>query len=389
MNRLISVIFRKESKEMLRDRRALIAIASYVFGIPLLMAFLMFLMADGRAEDAKTSIAVDGMAQGAGLVAYLEREGFVVKEAQIAETPTNLPEGADALIVLSADFSDDLSAGRAADLWLYVDETTRGTAGRGNEVKAALQGYANHIAGIRLIMRGIPPSILSPIAVVSADLSASSFFLKVMGNSVMLMFILAPFVVGLSVALDALAGERERHSLAMLLAQPVSANAITIGKWATVASFGLLGTLLTVSLDLVLLHFVPADMLPFTIKLTTGGFFVAVAQLAALCMFVAALQLTVSIHAKSFKEGQTYMSIMMMVPVIAGYAKIYGDSKLPPFVNRLPIFADIESLGRIFFDGVVNSGLTLSAMGASLLGTLLCLMLTARRLSSERMLAEA
>ena len=83
------------------------------------------------------------------------------------------------------------------------------------------------------------------------------------------------------------------------------------------------------------------------------------------------------------------MSMMMMVPAVVGYAKIYGDSKLPEFINYLPIFSDMESLGSIFFAGVVDVQLTLAAMVAGLVGTALCLTLTIRRLSSEHMLAEA
>lgn len=389
MNRAIFTIYRKEMKDMLRDKRALIAIVSYVFGFPLMFAFLFYLMSDDRAPDVKSTIAIDGMAQAPGLVAFLEREGFEVARAETDGVPSRLPSGADALVVLPGDYAERLKEGRGARVWLYVDETSKSTSQRGSKVSGALMAYNQQVASVRLVARGVPTGLMSPLQVVQADVSKASFLNKVMGNMIMLLFTLAPFVVGLSVALDALAGERERQSLASLMALPVSSSNITLGKWAMVASFGLIGTLATMTINLISISLIPADILPFALKVTAPGLMLAIFQMVTLCMFVASLQLVVSIHAKSFKEGQTYMSMMMMVPAIVGYAKIYGDSKLPDFVNYLPIFSDMESLGSIFFAGVIDLKLTMAAIAAGLVGTALCLTLTVKRLSSEHMLADA
>ncbi|WP_417449700.1 ABC transporter permease [Kordiimonas sp.] len=389
MNRAIGTIYRKEMKDMLRDKRALIAVVSYVFGFPLLFGFLFYLMSDDRAADVKTTIAIDGMAQAPGLVAYLEREGYAVTASESETVPTGLPQGADALVVLPDNYAERLRSGQQASVWIYVDETSRATSERGMKASEALLGYNQQIAAVRLVARGVPTGLMTPMQISKGDVSQASFINKVMGNMVMLLFTLAPFVVGLSVALDALAGERERQSLASLMVMPISSATITIGKWAMIASFGLIGTLATMAVNLIVINLLPADLLPFTLKVTAPGMMLALLQLVTLCMFVASLQLVVSIHAKSFKEGQTYMSMMMMVPAIVGYSKIYGDSKLPDFVNYLPIFSDMESLGSIFFAGVVDVQLTLAAMTAGLVGTALCLSLTIKRLSSEHMLAEA
>jgi sodium transport system permease protein len=389
MNRAIFTVYRKEMKDMLRDKRALIAIVSYVFGFPLMFAFLFYLMSDDRAPDVKSAVAIDGMAQAPGLVAFMEREGFVVSPTETEGVPRSLPAGTDALVVLPDDYAERLKEGRSARVWLYVNDTSKTTSERGMKVSGALMAYSQQVASVRLVARGVPTGLMAPLQVVSADVSKASFLNKVMGNMVMLLFTLAPFVVGLSVALDALAGERERQSLASLMALPVSGANITLGKWAMVASFGLIGTLATMTINLISISLIPADILPFAIKVTAPGLMLAIFQLVTLCMFVASLQLVVSIHAKSFKEGQTYMSMMMMVPAIVGYAKIYGDSKLPDFVNYLPIFSDMESLGSIFFSGVVDLKLTLAAIAAGLVGTALCLTLTVRRLTSEHMLADA
>ncbi|NVJ70728.1 MAG: ABC transporter permease [Alphaproteobacteria bacterium] len=389
MNRLFKVVYRKEMKDMLRDKRAVLAIASYAFGIPLLMAFIFFLMSDDRGKEARTNVAVSGYDQAAGLVAFLENEGFAVTPISLEGELESLPKQTDAVIQLPADYAKKLASGQPIPVELYVDDTSRQNAERGDDVKGALKAYSLQVAGARLITRGVPLSLLAPMAINTRDLAPSSFINKMLGNSLTLLFMFSPFVMAMSVALDALAGERERQSLQSLMAQPISTPLLVAGKWAMVASFAFGGTMLAVVVDLSLLQFVPGDMLPFKLQLTAGGLLLAAVELGVLSMFVASLLLAVSIHAKSFKEGQTYMSMLMMVPVIAGYAKLYGESKLPEFVHYLPIFADLESLARIFFDGTPDLMITLSALASSLLGTIVCLMLTSRRLASEQILSEA
>ncbi|WP_417456806.1 ABC transporter permease [Kordiimonas sp.] len=391
MTAQILTVYRKEMRDMTRDKRALVAILSYVLGVPLMFAFLFFLMSDERGDDVKSTVAIHGMAQAPGLVAYLEREGYSIVDASDEETavPEQIPGNADAFLILGADYNASIKQGRQAEAVLYVDETSRVSTDRGRDIRSAILSYGNHIAGMRVVSRGVPVGLLSPISLSLADISKTSFINKVMGNMLMLIFALAPFVVGLSVALDALAGEREKQSLATLMAQPISGMSLTVGKWAMVATFGLVGTVATATLNLVTITLLPPDLLPFALKVSATGIIVAGLQVLTLCMFVASLQMAVSIHAKSFKEGQTYMSMMMIVPVFVGYSKIYGESKLPEFVNYLPIFSDMESLSSIFFDGVVNVQVTISAMLAGLAGTLLCLMLTSKRLSSEHMIADS
>lgn len=390
MNRLFKIVYRKEMRDMVRDKRALYAIGSYILGVPLLMAFIFYLMADDRAASARTVAAIAGGANAPGLVAFLEKRGLEVQQLPLLEEPPqSLPGGADALVVLPEDYAKKLSWGQIIPVQLYVDETSRTLAERGMEVTEALTAYGQQVAGVRLIARGVPVSLLMPLAVNTSDLAPSSFINKMLGNSLMLVFMLAPFVMGMSVALDALAGERERQSLQSLMAQPVASSTLVAGKWAMVSTFAAVGTLCVIVVDLVLLQFVPAEFLPFKLILTPSGMAVMVIEVVVLAMFVAALLLTVSIHAKSFKEGQTYMSMMMMVPVVVGYAKLYGESKLPEVVQYMPFFADLESLARIFFDGSPNYSVTGAAIATCLLGTAACLWLTSRRLSGEQMLSEA
>ncbi|TNE61277.1 MAG: ABC transporter permease [Alphaproteobacteria bacterium] len=389
MNPTWLVVLRKELKDMVRDKRAVLAIAYYAFGVPLLMAFVLFLMSDDRGEYDRLQVAIVGQEQAPGLVSFMANAGIEVQEAMVGANPEKLPSGADALVILPKTYADDLVAGKQVKIRLFVDETTKGGAKRGSVVERTIQAYGAQIATVRLVNRGVPPTLTMPFSVVTADLANSQFVVKMLGYSLVLLFMFAPFVSGMSVALDALAGERERQSLQSLMAQPVGARDVVIGKWLTVAIFSFAGSSLAMAVNLTVLNFLPHDVLPFPLKASVPGLLLAFSQMACLSLFVSGLLLTVSIHAKSFKEGQTYMSLFMMLPVLVGYSKMYGDAKIPAAANYLPIFADVESLSRILFVGEPSAEFILAAMVSSLIGAALCIGITTRRLTSEQLLADA
>jgi sodium transport system permease protein len=101
--------------------------------------------------------------------------------------------------------------------------------------------------------------------------------------------------------------------------------------------------------------------------------------------FVSALQIFISITAKSYKEGQTYMTMLSFLPALAGYLVIFSEDKLGNIVSYLPIFTDMKSLQSILVDGVFNQQLAVTALVLSLVGAGVCLYLSERRLGHESM----
>jgi ABC-type Na+ efflux pump permease subunit len=69
------------------------------------------------------------------------------------------------------------------------------------------------------------------------------------------------FVGGMNVAMDSIAGERERRSLVPLLMHPVSRLDLLLGKWLAVATFSAAGLSLNVAGFALLLHRAPQPAL--------------------------------------------------------------------------------------------------------------------------------
>lgn len=389
MNRQTLIVYKKELKDMLRDRRMLVAAFSFALLGPVFMGIIFMLTSDKEAEQKQAQLAIANMDQAPGLVAFLEKQEITVAAYAESTAPTALPDGADALLMLPDDYARKLANGRVVISALYVNEGSKLGIEKGREVRGAIDGYSGYLAGIRLTARGMPPAVASPIVTATFDLAEEGFVAQTMSGMFLMLIIMAPFIGGLSVAVDTLAGERERHSMQPLLAQPVSPLNVILGKLAMVSTFSIASTLLALTTFLFAISLVPAGTLPIALHLNISTVPLIVLQLIPFAVLIAATQLFISIQVKSFKEGQSYISMFMMLPMFVAYLKIFGASKLHEAAFFMPILSEMESLGSLVFNGVADLPHFASSVAVAIIGVYALTALTAKKLESEVMLDAA
>ncbi len=137
------------------------------------------------------------------------------------------------------------------------------------------------------------------------------------------------------------------------------------------------------------LSFIPADLLPLAMYIDAPTIILLVSQLIPFAIFIAACQLFISIQVKSFKEGQSYVSMFMFVPMFVAYLKIYGSSKLPAAANYFPILTDMESISSLLFAGEWAASNYFISIVISVIGALVLTWFTSRKLQSEVLLDAA
>jgi len=389
MNRQAFVVYKKELKDMLRDRRMLVAAFSFALLGPVFMGVIFMLSRDSDAEEQMARLAIANMEQAPGLVAYLEKKDVFVSPYSGDKMPDALPDGTDGLLMLPDDYSELLKSGQVVFGKLFVDEGSKTGISKGRELQGAVDSYGSYIGGVRLITRGVPPAIVSPIIIERFDLAEEGFVAQTMSGMFLMLIIMAPFIGGLSVAVDTLAGERERHSMQPLLAQPVSPLNVILGKLAMVSTFSIVGTLLALTTFLFAVSLIPAGTLPIALHLNISTVPLIVLQLIPFAILIAATQLFISIQVKSFKEGQSYISMFMMLPMFVAYLKIFGASKLHGMAFFLPILSEMESLSSLIFNGEADVPHLLASLLVAVVGVFALTTFTARKLESEVMLDAA
>lgn len=183
----------------------------------------------------------------------------------------------------------------------------------------------------------------------------------------------AAFAGGANVAMDVVAGERERRSLLPLLMNAVDRSEVLAGKWLAVCAFAVAGFALNVTFSAVVLARtnIEAESDALTLLLTGSiGLF-------PLPFFAASLQLLLSMLCRSVKEAQTYLSMAVFLPMGLGMLGVFFPGAAQGWGRYMPLLGQQLQLEAMMKGGHVGL-LTAVALGCfTLLLAVLCLRVTA------------
>jgi sodium transport system permease protein len=148
--------------------------------------------------------------------------------------------------------------------------------------------------------------------------------------------LVAAFVGGMNVAMDTVAGERERRSLVPLLLNPVRRRNLVLGKWLAVSLFSIAG--LAVNLSGFALVSATSGMLVNVMKVLWPGLLLAIAfGIFPLALFAASAQLLISTVCRGVKEAQTYLSLIVFLPMGIGMLLVFFPAAKRAWCGFLPV----------------------------------------------------
>lgn len=321
---LVLVVCLKELLDNARDRRTLFSTLLFgpLFG-PLLFAVLInFAISRNLASiEEPLDVPVMGLAQAQNLAAFLESRGVEPIEDHGL---TTLEDAADAVregrfnivIALDESFADTFGAEDPARVTLIYDQSNRSADGRVGRARRILAGYSEQIGALRLLARGIHPNVVRPMTIDEYDVSTPA------GRSTLLLGMLTYFLLfatlmgGFYLAIDTTAGERERKSLEPLLSTPVSRASLLFGKMAATTCYMWLSTGLTLAAFTVALRFLPLDELGMSSGFGAAAALSAFVVLAPFAPLGAALMTLVASYTRSYKEAQTHLGLVILVPTL-------------------------------------------------------------------------
>lgn len=322
MNRAILVVFLKELREALRDRRTLWT--SLVTG-PVLVPLLfvgglgLTLARSVTATTEHTRVAVIGADRAASLVQHLREAGLEVVPRAGDEAAARgwLQQGAERVVlILPADHGAAFRAGTPATVQVLADSADAAAHRDAGRVRATVQSFGSTLAVLRLQARGIAPGVMQPLVVDDIDVATPSSRATLLLGMLSYLGLLVTLMGGMHVAIDATAGERERGTLEALLTLPQRRETLLGGKLlATMAMMTLALTLVLAMLALAM-RLVPLEAVGMS-----ANFGAPVAALAwlALLPFVplgAAGMTLVSSFTRSYREAQTWLGVVLLVPTL-------------------------------------------------------------------------
>jgi sodium transport system permease protein len=385
---LLGVVYRKEIIDSLRDRRTLAMVLFFpVFG-PMVMAGTLSLVSrEARSVDEKpVALPVVAAERAPNLMAYLAERAIEVK-APPAD-PAAAVRGGDEDVVLEipADHEEALRAGRPAPVKLYLDESRRTSHAAVTRVKSLLEGYSHRIGVQRLVLRGVHPAATTALAVEEVDLATPQSRAAMLLSMLPYFLIIALFTGGMSVAIDATAGERERQSLEALLLHPIPRSAVVLGKHLAAASFAGVALLeTTIGFGLVPL-LVPLESLGFSMRLEPAVLARILLLMLPLLLLVTAVILLVASRLRTFRAAQSTVSFLMLVPATPGIVLGLVPIKLKLWMLLIPAFGDQLLVNRLLRGELVEPAQMALCMTSTLLWAVLVTALTVRAFKDEKFL---
>ncbi len=292
--------------------------------------------------------------------------------------------GLDLALVIPEDYAEDFRASRPARLELVFDASRSDLRRPAQRVRDLVDRYGAQVAGQRLTARGLSPQVARPVRLDEVDLSTAAARAALVLGMFPIFLMMAAFIGGMNVAIDATAGERERGSLEPLLVHAVSRADLAAGKWMAAAAFNLLGVALTVLVSFLALRWDRLERLDVPVALSVGDALRILALLIPLALFAPALQMLVALFARSFKEAQTYLSLLLFVPILPGFAFAFQRVGDEPWMHGVPMLAQQVLISDLLRGEAAAPAAHALAAAATLAAAALCVAVTARMLRHER-----
>ena len=343
-----AAVYWKEVRENLRDRRTLInaLITGPLLG-PVMFIMLMNVMVNRELAKSDRPIAVPviGAELAPNLMAALKSAG--IDAAPAMRDPENAvrEQRADIVLRISPEYARAWSQGEAVQVELVYDSSRRDASTPVMRVRSVVESYGRREGAMRLIARGLSPTTAWPVQVADRDQATSQSRSALMFSFLPYFFVLTVFLGGMYLAIDLTAGERERQSLEPLFVNPVARWKILAGKLAAICTFALVSLLLTVAAFATAPWFIPVGKLGIALDLGLRFGAHVVLLMLPLILLLAALQSLVSAFAKSYREAQTYLSILMVIPVLPSVLLSVIPVRAEPWMYAVPLLG--QNLGIV------------------------------------------
>lgn len=322
MNAVIRIVLLKELRESLRDRRTLLI--SLVLGpvfAPLffILVLKLALSRSVASQDESVPVTIANAAAAPNLVQQLRESGLIVtlrdgSDAEIRGWIAN----EESLVVLRVpdNFAARFTKGEPAAVGVYADGSNSKAERHAARVHQAVAGYSALIGGLRLQARGVSPSIAQAVVIDNIDVSTPSARATLLLGMLSYVILLITLLGGLHLAIDATAGERERGSLEALLTLPATREHLIYGKIAAAAAMMIAALALVIAAIAVALNAVPLETFGMSANFGPGVAWRVFLAVLPFALIGAALLTVVASFTKSYKEAQSWLGVVMLVPTV-------------------------------------------------------------------------
>ena len=386
----VSVVFWKEVTDNLRDRRSLFsALLSSLIG-PVLMLILIVLLGQTlyvSAKETPLKLAVSGADRAPELMLFLEQNGVDLRLLK-SDPESAVRDGLyEVVLIIPNGYQEAFSKGQPASVELIIDSSRQSASVSVNRARTLVNAYNMQIGNMRLLARGISPSVTQPLAIQQIDTatpeSKAGFFLNMMPYFI----VLVVFLGGMYVIIDTTAGERERGSLEPLLINPVARWEFVVGKLLAAIPFAVLTILITLVAFAIAFNFFPLENyigihIRLSLRVLAEIFLISIPMI----VLASALQMIIATFTRSFKEAQTYVAFLPLIPAIPGIGLALLPIKASFWLMLIPTFGQQLIINKLMIDEPISLSYALVSAASTIVVALVLIVIAVKLYEQERVL---
>lgn len=361
----------KELVDAFRDRRmVIVAFLVMPLAVPLLLAGMSSLGMKRQAEQLERTLdlPVIGIDRAPNLLVWLGSND--VRAVPAPDDPDEAVRRQEHEVILRIDeaYAADWKSGRPARIELIYDSSRPLQSGASiARVRGLLEAYGSQVGTLRLIARGIHPAVAQPLQVASRDVATPESRFDLAQQMLPYLLLLLAFIGGMQLAIDATAGERERQSLEPLLTTPASREAIISGKILATAVFTLLSLVVTLLMYRLAFSLIPSGRIDLSLDVSFDAMGWLLLIVLPIVLLGATLLTALAAFAKSHREAQGYLPLLIFLPMIPTLMLMVAPVKTRLWMMAVPFLGQNQLILRILRGEAISAAEWLVNLGAALL----------------------
>jgi sodium transport system permease protein len=347
--KITAAVYQKEMLEIFRDRRTMISMVVVPLAvIPLLLTVITKFMSsrEKQAQGEALTVGVLSEEKVPTVLQALKAAGFQpVEKADLRGTVEKKE------VAASVEEIDDASGEKRVNV--YIDRTRQASAIAGERIQTALEKLKTDTVRASLRGSGVSEKVLTPFTTKRVNVASEKKMSGLeFGSALGYVVILLMFTGAMYPAIDMTAGEKERRTLEAVLASPAGRNEIVLGKIAATATAAFITAILTLGSMAYLFRFSPeANTTKEALQMTPpdmGTLLLVLVTVLPTAIVAASLMVAVALFAKSYKEGQSYLTPIVMLIAFPAAVGMLPGLELTPVLALIPIFNVCQLIKEIF-----------------------------------------
>lgn len=385
----IWTVARKEFARFFGDRRMVVS-TILLPGILIYVIYSFMGSAMGDLfhvdEDYKPSVYTVNLP--ASAKAMMAEANFEITEIgteqELSDAKTSITDKeSDLVVVFSEDFDAEVAAfesqsgGTAPSVEIFYNSTRTESSSAYNTLYAMLDAYESALTNKFDVNPGETEFDLV------SDKDAAGFMVSSLMPMLMMIFL---FSGCMSVAPEAIAGEKERGTMATMLVTPMRRHELAAGKIISLAFIALLsGIASTAGTLLSLPNLMGGADTGMSVAVYTMSDYLMLAGvvLSTVLLFVSLISI-VSAYAKTIKEAQSAIMPLMILSMVVGVTAMFsGGAKAEPYFYLIPMYNSVQSMAGIFSFDILGINVLIT-VAVNLLISVACGFVLTRMFNSEK-----